>query len=590
MEDFNDKWWPLISNIWTKWDSYEYVNGDIRKTFACRFMKHRESSTRQKENIPNEKCRITKIRPSDICSAMIKISWMASLNVVQVKRYKNSPNYTYSLLEVDRIKRPKAIRSLVEIEAAKNYSPPAITSAVKEYATLELGLGECARELKRKEVANIKYKIREPTETHLIGNKDLRLDISESISYLTEQGYLIESYCVSKRSTKGIVFAHPDQLKKLERHGWLTLMDSTHKTNRNEDADTVAEALIIIRNKYCRWSPRYILSDHSNIEAKSIAKSFPGIAAGEQECQVLLCVVHVMRTWMQRIHEKKTRDIMIAAMHKRTKVGCESLVQDAINHGSSVPSVQNYIKRNYTKNTEKWGLWARQHSPLLLQVTSTNSLESFHSELKKTTSSLHGLIGAVHGIVNIDCKKRSEAESASFDFRIKKVSAYGVDDDILEEIQKFPFPFQQLIIKEACTVINRLEKGKGVPGLTSLNCFCLFRHRYLLPCKHIFHEHMYGNKLLTAEVWKMFHEMFEESGFEVYESRESFIEYVQTEQQKGAESRKIAVGELTERMRDRYWRVEEMGDVERTQSFISMLEAFVDLIISRFDNNSSGKT
>ncbi|PKY55726.1 hypothetical protein RhiirA4_505149 [Rhizophagus irregularis] len=233
---------------------------------------------------------------------------MASLNVVQVKRYKNSPNHTHSLLEVDRIKRPKAIRSLVEIEAAKNYSPPAITSAVKEYATLELGLGECARELKRKEVANIKYKIREPTETHLIGNKDLRLDISESISYLTEQGYLVESYCISKRSTKGIVFAHPDQLKKLERHRWLTFIDSTHKTNRydwrlftlyvrntygcwnvgahffvsNEDADMVAEALIIICNKYCHWSPRYILSDHSNIEAKSIAKSFPGIAAGKQ--------------------------------------------------------------------------------------------------------------------------------------------------------------------------------------------------------------------------------------------------------------------------------------------------------------------
>ncbi|CAB4478938.1 unnamed protein product [Rhizophagus irregularis] len=37
------------------------------------------------------------------------------------------------------IKQPKAIRSLVEIEAAKNYSPPAITSAIKEYVTLELG-------------------------------------------------------------------------------------------------------------------------------------------------------------------------------------------------------------------------------------------------------------------------------------------------------------------------------------------------------------------------------------------------------------------------------------------------------------------
>uniref|UniRef100_U9TK48 MULE transposase domain-containing protein n=1 Tax=Rhizophagus irregularis (strain DAOM 181602 / DAOM 197198 / MUCL 43194) TaxID=747089 RepID=U9TK48_RHIID len=575
MEVFNEEWWPLVSNIWTKWDSYKYVNGDIRKTFACHFMKHRESSTRQKENVLNEKRRITRIRPSNICSAMIKIFWIASSNVVQVERHKNSPNHTHSLSEIDRLKRPKAIRSLVEIEAAKNYPPPAITSAVKEYATLELDLGECARELKRKEVTNIKYKIRGPTETRFIGNSNLKSDILESVSFLTEQGYLVENFRVSQRSTKGTVFAHPEQLKKLERHGWLTLIDSTHKTNRNEDADTVAEALTIIRN--------------NNIEAKSIKKTFPGIAAGEQECQVLLCVVHVMRTWMQKIHEKKTRDIMIAAMHKRTKIGCESLVQDAIN-SCPVPSIQSYIKRNYTKNTEKWGLWARQHSPLLLQVTSTNSLESFHSELKKTTSSSHGLIGAAHKVVNVDCKKRSEAESASFDFRIKKISAYGVDGDILEEIQKFPFPFQQLIIREACAVINRLEKGKSTPGLTSLDCFCLFRHRYLLPCKHIFHEHMYGNKLLTTDVWQMFREIFEESGFEVYESRESFIEYVQTEQQKNAENRRIAVGELTERMRDRYWRVEEMGDVEKTQSFISMLEASMNPIILQFDNNSSGKT
>ncbi|CAB5152408.1 unnamed protein product [Rhizophagus irregularis] len=100
---------------------------------------------------------------------------------------------------------------------------------------------------------------------------------------------------------------------------------------------------------------------------------------------------------------------------------------------------------------------------------------------------------------------------------------------------------------------------------------------------------MYGNKLLTSDVWQIFREIFEESGFEVYESRESFIEYVQTEQQKRAKDRRIAVGELTERMRDRYWHVEEIGDAERTQSFISMLKATVNPIISRFDDNSNEK-
>jgi len=131
-------------------------------------------------------------------------------------------------------------------------------------------------------------------------------------------------------------------------------------------------------------------------------------------------------------------------------------------------------------------------------------------------------------------------------------------------------------------VTDRFEKGKNVPG-PSLDCCCLFYHRYLLPCKRIFHEHMYGNKLLTIDVWQTFRDMFEESGFEVYESRESFIEYVQTVQQESAENRRLAVAELTERIRDQYWSVEEIGDVDRTQSFISMLQDSVNPIISQFD-------
>ena len=118
-------------------------------------------------------------------------------------------------------------------EAKKNYSLLGITSAVKEYA-IELGLGASIRELKRKEVTNIKYKVRGPLETHLICNSDLKSDISKSMFFLMEKGYCVESYCISRQSTKsrGIVFAHPKQLEKLQHHGWLTLIDSTHKTNK----------------------------------------------------------------------------------------------------------------------------------------------------------------------------------------------------------------------------------------------------------------------------------------------------------------------------------------------------------------------
>ena len=132
--------------------------------------------------------------------------------------------------------------------------------------------------------------------------------------------------------------------------------------------------------------------------------------------------------------------------------------------------------------------------------------------------------------------------------------------------------------------MDRIEKGKGVPGLTTPNCHCLFRNRYLLPCRHLFHEHIYGNaKLLTVDVWKVFQGMFEECGYEIYEGRESVIEFVQTKQQKEAENRRLTVVELTERIRDRYWNIEEKGDIEKTDAFISMLEASLNPIISNFN-------
>jgi hypothetical protein len=230
----------------------------------------------------------------------------------------------------------------------------------------------------------------------------------------------VERFQILHRSSHGFAFARPNQLEKLRRFGWLTLIDSTHKTNKydwrlftlyvrdnhsswdvgahffvsNEDSDTVAEALKIIRRFVCSWEPRYFLSDQSNVEANGIAIAFPGLLKGEQECEVIFCTVHVMRTWMTKIYETKVRRKMIHALHKITKIGCDELIQQAIDE-CQVPAIKKYILRNYIKNTNQWALWARQHSPLLLQITSTNAIESYHSELKRTTISHHGLIGTL---------------------------------------------------------------------------------------------------------------------------------------------------------------------------------------------------
>ncbi|PKK55468.1 hypothetical protein RhiirC2_802261, partial [Rhizophagus irregularis] len=218
-------------------------------------------------------------------------------------------------------------------------------------------------------------------------------------------------------------------------------------------------------------------------------------------------------------------------------------------------------------------------------VTSTNSLESYHSELKRTTSPQHGLIGACQKIVALDKKKRADSEHVAYEFRTKKISAIGIDDEILDEIHKFPFPVQQMLINEFCAVEGRIEKGKAAPGLTSLNCNCLFFHRYLLPCRHIFHENMYGTmKLLIPDVWKKFQQMFDESGFEIYIHRElvdlEVPVFKMTEAEKAMENRRLAVSELTERIRDIYWRVEERGDKKKTGAFISELKNRLEPVLN----------
>ena len=153
-------------------------------------------------------------------------------------------------------------------------------------------------------------------------------------------------------------------------------MDSTHKTNRydyhlftlyirdsygcwdagahffvsNENSDTITEALKIIQNNYCQWTLQYMLLDQSNIEVRSIKNAFPGLNSGEQEVEVIFCIVHVMRTWMSKIYDKKACDSMIIAMHKRTKIGCKRVIQDTL-EACQVSAIKNYIKRNYMNNT-----------------------------------------------------------------------------------------------------------------------------------------------------------------------------------------------------------------------------------------------
>jgi hypothetical protein len=58
----------------------------------------------------------------------------------------------------------------------------------------------------------------------------------------------------------------------------------------------------------------------------------------------------------------------------------------------------------------------------------------------------------------------------------------------------------------------------------------------------------------------------------------------QTEEEKQVENRWHIVNELTERLRNKYWKVEEMGNAEQAEIFVNNLETSLNPIINNVIN------
>ncbi|CAG8514868.1 3461_t:CDS:2 [Gigaspora margarita] len=138
----------------------------------------------QKEGIPLEKCRKTKTCSPNLCSAKIQVLRFVSAQKVQIGRYNNSSNHTHTLEESEVLKHSNAVQKLVKEEAVKNYPPPTIVSAIKDYATRKLDLGTSVKGLKRKEVLNIKQKVNKVQKNNSFGgNTNIDSNIAKCIIF-----------------------------------------------------------------------------------------------------------------------------------------------------------------------------------------------------------------------------------------------------------------------------------------------------------------------------------------------------------------------------------------------------------------------
>ncbi len=104
------------------------------------------------------------------------------------------------------------------------------------------------------------------------------------------------------------------------------------------------------------------------------------------------------------------------------------------------------------------------------------------------------------------------------DFRSLHLS----DTAFFPGMRKLLHPVQQRVLAQLERGNELLAEGVDPKPLSDkLECDCLYFRQYQLPCAHMWQqEHIFGGVLEDEAVWEDFVSMFEDGGFEVYESRE----------------------------------------------------------------------
>ena len=219
-----------------------------------------------------------------------------------------------------------------------------------------------------------------------------------------------------------------------------------------------------------------------------------------------------------------------------------------------------------------WAHYRRHHSPLLLQIRTTNNVESWHRSLKgkgyssqMSRFSLEGLLRTLHEVA-VRWDRKAELREAQF--RTKNLS----EAVAFPPLRLFPFPIQKLLTKElrhAQQLINDCMPLKPSPDPRS--CSCDFWKSYNIPCRHIWQRELkFG--VIRDEDWTNYADLFDEAGFEVYETldRNIKIDPIQDHgEQNEIDRQTLAAREQWDQLRSKWYELceesNEFTEQERAQ-------------------------
>lgn len=95
-----------------------------------------------------------------------------------------------------------------------------------------------------------------------------------------------------------------------------------------------------------------------------------------------------MRSLDRSIKANKTSHwhLLAALKYRKTEPGCDDSLNLALNSAAD-EKTRKYIQREWVATKHLWANYKRIYSCLLLQVTTTNTVESWHNSLKKSAGS-----------------------------------------------------------------------------------------------------------------------------------------------------------------------------------------------------------
>ena len=186
-------------------------------------------------------------------------------------------------------------------------------------------------------------------------------------------------------SGQKFLFVHQEvwQQRLLKRYrSELVLLDATYKTTKlplfffcihtnvgykvvaeficeNEDVESIAEALHIIKGLNAKWNPSYFMVDYSTAEINAIEKEFPTTL-------IYICNLHRNQAWNQWVRpgesdlDSKQQEILLAILQQIANARDQGKYEAALAKLRKCPiytthsNVQDYIENVWMSCVERW--------------------------------------------------------------------------------------------------------------------------------------------------------------------------------------------------------------------------------------------